>query len=228
MESLCNWEEKSKIDFNFYDSKKDIVSNIGLGNLLEILSVVKDKMVINGGHYIPNLLDQNQIGKNSIEEWKTACCLTTFLNTKKDEVFLSILINDLPFSEQERKEIITNTPLPYQNIMADFCLSEKNLIFDSIRKTNYTEKRLANRLPKQLKRGMQKFKGTYSKDMLKNYCITAIIAYLEDIRDQGVKTSVFILPKCCHQNTIEAVRVFKNLRNDIRIFVFFETSNCII
>jgi hypothetical protein len=227
MKESCGWEEKSQINFNFYNSEKDAVSNITLGELLEFLSNQFGKMVISGGHYIPNLSDQNQVGSNSLKGWETACRLVSGLKTGDNDISLSILINDLPFSVAERQQLLTSTPQPYQRTMVDLGLGKGDLTFDSIRKTNYTEKRLANRLPKQIRKGVKKLDEVYSREMFRNYCITAIVAYLENIREQGAKISVWVLPKCSQQNVIEAIRIFKNRRSDLKSFVFFETANCI-
>jgi len=60
------WKEQGRINFNLFDSKENKTKIIS--NFEEEIAKVNDKVVINGGHYIPDL-KQDKVGENPIKTW---------------------------------------------------------------------------------------------------------------------------------------------------------------
>ncbi|MFW6283662.1 MAG: hypothetical protein ACOC1P_06460, partial [Minisyncoccales bacterium] len=79
---ICTkWKELSKLDFNYYNSITNKKSEINFEQFSdEILQYLKNKnVVVNGGHFIPNSDDYEDIGRNPIKTWTLACKLVKHL-----------------------------------------------------------------------------------------------------------------------------------------------------
>ena len=179
------------------------------------------KLAINAGHFIPDTKNEKYIGKNPLLLWDLACQIVN----KIPNSYLSVLINDLPLTVEERKGLKLDVPEQYKNILAKHDLSENIVIKDSANKNSvYAEKRLANRIDWQLRRSNKL--NNYSEDDLNNYCKEAIIGYLLDIEKQEAEVSLWLLPKCCTENYVVAINCYKKAGGKIINIVYFETDNC--
>ncbi|MBM3228581.1 hypothetical protein FJZ20_01720 [Candidatus Pacearchaeota archaeon] len=226
------WKELSKIDFNLYDSntnKKGEISFDELSNLLldkEGQRLPYKKIVVNGGHFIPNLKNQEKIGKNPLRTWELACQLVGKLRAMGFDAYTSLIINDLPFTPVERKKISTDLPKRYEKLMERYGLSYDHIIrimnYSKIKDQVYTEKKLANRFFKEKR--IEEWED-YEEE-ISNYCIQAIITYLLDILKQNTSVSIWIVPKCTHKNLINAIQIFHKKEKRLRNICYFITNNC--
>jgi hypothetical protein len=219
------WKKSSNTDFNFYYNGKK--SETDFLNLKEQLLKTTGNIVINAGHFIPDINNPNKIGKNPLKTWDMACFLSSVLLKDKRKVNLTLLINDLPLTIEQREKISFKLAKPYLKILKKYQLSESIVLYDSVNKNQlYAEKRLANRIDYLLRK--TKRMSDYTRQELDNYCKLAIVGYLQDIKKQGAKISVWIAPKCSHKNLIEAVEIFNKAEDGLSHFLYFETLNCFL
>lgn len=221
--NICTkWVDSSKINYNFFDSHKKKETTVSFDDLVEILQKMKkEKIVINSGHFIPDVSDPNYMGKNPLKLWDTACQIAT----QFPNCFLTVLINDLPLSTEDRKHMSYELPPQFLEILKKYNLDKNRVIFDSSNKNSiYAEKRLSNRIDWQLRKG-DKMKNYNEKEM-ENYCVEAIVGYLQDIKKQGATVSLWILPKCSHENYLNAIKMFEKHEGGLVHLAYFDTTNC--
>jgi len=228
------WKKLSKIDFNLYDSKTGKKKDISFDYLSNLLLTKEEhrmpykKIVVNGGHFIPNLRSQDKIGKNPLKTWELACQLVEKLRAMGFDAYISLIINDLPFTPKEREKISIDLPKPYEKLMEKHGLSydhiERIINYSNTENQVYVEKKLANRFIHQ--KASQKW-NVYGEE-INNYCIQAIIAYFRDIIKQDTEVSIWILPKCAQENIIKAIKIFNKKEKVLRNICYFETNNCFL
>ncbi len=221
--NICTkWIESSKIDYNFFDSRKKKETTVSFDDLLAtVKKLKKEKIVINSGHFIPDVSDPNYMGKNPLKLWDIACQIAA----KFDNCYLTVLINDLPLNTEDRKHMSYGIPPQYAEIMKKYNLGKDRIIFDSANKNCiYAEKRLSNRID-WLLRKTDKLKNYNEKEM-ENYCVEAIVGYLQDIKKQGATISLWLLPKCSHENYLNATKMFDKNESGLIHLVYLETTNC--
>lgn len=229
------WKEQSKIDFNFYYSELPKKKEISFDEISDLLlykngnKITNKKIVINGGHIIPNLKNQAKVGKNPLETWTLACRLTEKLRAMEFDANLSLIINDLPFTPEERKKIKLILPKPYEKIMEKYGLKYDHVqrIMHNSKSAGeevYTEKKLANRAAKE--KDMDKW-NEYKKE-IDNYCVQSLLTYFLDSQRQGAETIIFIVPKCSSGNLIKAINIFQRKEKKVRIICYFVTNNCFL
>lgn len=214
------WKELCKIDYNFYDSKDGKTKKIDQDNIGRILlSQVNenDKVVINGGHYIPFKTPS----KNAISTWKFACDIAKFLSQNNVNVSVSLMVNDVKLREDEKKKNLLKLPEIYATYI------NKNNIqityYSNSKQEVYSEKKCANRF--ESKKFKKKW-DLYCHTKVNNYCISSTITYLRDIIKQGATISIWISPKCSWHNLIESIELFNQHEHKFRNFVYFYTDNC--
>ena len=213
-EEVCTqWKELSKIDFSFYDSKEDSKKKISKREFFKFVKDnlnEKDKVIINGGTFIPS----TKKSKNALKTWKLSCNLANELNKKGIDSKVSLIIDDLPFTSEERKEIKIELPKEYKKYARKLNIETIN---------PYTEKVCANRYSSQKK---SKKWQLYPKENKLNYCISTIIYYLRDTLEKGTTTNIWVAPKCSSQNLIKAIDYFNRYEKKSRNLAFFYTNNC--
>lgn len=188
-----------------------------------------EKVVINGGHFIPNSDDYEDIGKNPIKTWTKACQLTKSLKEKGIDVKISLMLNDIDLTNESRKIIFENhmeIPKKYKKIMKKENLSKEDILHCNWNKEIvYTEKKLSNRMEHLIKR--KKIGKEY--EIANNYCVSALSMYYLDLIEQGIEVHIFILPKCGWNNIKISLDIFKKLKNlKLQNILYLETSNCFI
>jgi hypothetical protein len=218
------WEEQSKIGFNTYTSNSDKTEQKNFeefaGDLETKLQGSKGIIVINGGHYIPSTTNSMQINRNSICTWNLACQTAKKLQDAKLDARVSLMINDLPLSPEERKAINYEIPAEYKQIAEGYGVE---IINNSVDQTMpYSEKKGSNRFGQM---EHSKCWQIYPMPMTE-HCVNAIIFYLRDISKQGAQHSVFITPKCSHKNMIKALQLYSEYEGGIDNECYFETPNC--
>lgn len=206
------WEEQGKINFNFFDSKENKTKNVS--DFEEEIAKITGKVVINGGHYIPDL-KQGKLGKNPIKTWEFACSLAKDFSDRGTDASTSLILNDLPFTPNERKKINKRVPNKFLDIAKKYNINIIGV---------YTEKKLANKFASQ----KQSTKWNIYGEEITNLCVQAIISYLRDIKKQGAKVSIWITPKCSHKNLIDAIKIFNKKEGGIRNICYFYTNNCFL
>ncbi len=185
------------------------------------------KTAINAGHYIPDLKNWDNIGKNPLKTWEIACILVSELLKNDKKAYVSMLINDLSLSVKDREKMSYKLAKPFLDILKKYKLSEKNIIFDLVNKDCvYAEKRMANRVDYNLRKTKRMEK--YNEKDLNNYCKEAIIGYLQDIKKQDINNSVWIIPKCSHGNLMQAINIFDKAEDGLNNIIYFETLNCFL
>ena len=67
--NICSkWIESSKIDYNFFDSRKKKEATVSFDELVAVIKKMKkEKIVINSGHFIPDISDPEYMGKNPLK-----------------------------------------------------------------------------------------------------------------------------------------------------------------
>ncbi len=226
------WKELSKINFNLYDSKTNKKTKIKFDDLSNLLlnkqghKLTRKKVVVNGGHFIPDLKNQDKIGKNPLKTWELACQLVEKLRAMEFDAYVSLIINDLPLTTKERQKLSVDLPKPFEKIMEKYGLSYDHIMrimnYSNIENQVYVEKKLANRFIHQ--KASQKW-NVYGEE-INNYCVQAIIAYFRDVIKQDANVSIWITPKCAHENLIKAIEIFNKKEEGLRNICFFETDNC--
>jgi len=228
------WKDLCKINFNLYDTKSNKKSKISFDELSNLLldkqghKLTRKRVVVNGGHFIPNLKNQDKLGKSPLKTWELACQLVEKLRAMEFDAYISLMINDLPFTPSERKRLTFNLPKPFKKLMEKYGLSYDHVIrimtYSNVENQVYIEKKLANRFVHQ--KASQKW-NVYGEE-INNYCIQAIIAYFRDIIKQGANVSIWISPKCAHENLIKAIKIFNKKEKGLRNICYFETDNCFL
>lgn len=216
------WKEHGDIAFNFFDNhgKTEKLSKKEFYNFLEKeLPHFKGKIVVNGGHFIPSI-NSNEVGKNPTETWEFACSLSKWFLDKGYDSYVSLIINDLPFTPEERKKLSYLLPKTYADIVKKFGV--KLMTYSGVQQ--YAEKKLANKFSSQSKSNKWNVYG----EEITNLCVQAIIAYSRDIKKQGAGVSIWITPKCTHKNLIDGLKIFDDKEGDLRNILYFETDNCFL
>ena len=218
------WQEQGNIDFNAYEAKTDTTSNQSLdsfvGDLESRLQGEKQMVVVNGGHYIPNLEYPQAIGKNALQTWETACQIANRLSNRGIDARVSLMINDLPLSPEQRASLSYEMPEQLTRIAESYGVQIMNTQSDKSRP--YSEKRCSNRF-QQMERNKKIL--TYPIEM-NTHCVNAIIFYLRDIAKQGATYSVMITPKCANKNVIRSLQLYTQYEGGVGNSVYFETPNC--
>jgi hypothetical protein len=218
------WQEESKINFNTYNSLADKTEQKKfedfIGDLERRLTGSEEITVINGGHYIPSVYAPKEIGKNALETWNISCYAAKRLQDKEIDARVSLMINDLPLSAEERQNVSYEIPEEFKKVAESYGVKIMNCSTDQERP--YSEKRCSNRFSQM---EHQKCWQKYPIEM-KEHCINAIIFYLRDIKKQGAKHSVWIPPKCSHKNMIKALQLYTKYEGGVENDCYFETNNC--
>ena len=215
----CNiWKELSKeIKFNFYENKKNS-KKINFTKFKKYIlenTTEKDLIIINCGHFIPT----EKIGKNPLKTWELGCKLADYLNKNERFSKISLIINDLVISKENRKNI--ELPEKYSKLLKKYNLE---LLNHSLDNNLYSEKKCANRYSIQKK---SKKWNIYPKNTITNYCESAIIYYYRDIIKQKATKSIWITPKCSYNNLINATEKYKKYENKkFKNYIYFTTNNC--
>ena len=223
--NICTkWSSLCKIDFNFFDSNIQEKSTASFEELEKILLKEEGKkVVVNGGHFIPDTENYNSVGKNPQITWTLACHLVKSLKDNGIDARLTLLLNDLSITPKDREKLKMVPPAPFLEIMRQNDLKESDLMYNSLYPGDiYTEKKMSNRVTYLVRR--TKYMSDYPK--LDNHCVSAIIGYLRDIKEQKADIAVWFLPKCSYENYFDAINIFDQVEDRLRHLVYFETNNC--
>jgi len=219
------WEEQSKISFNTYDARTDATGSQDLfgfiSKLEKELEGTEGKVVINGGHFIPNIGNPDAVNGNPRETWNMACYTAKRLQARGIDARVSVIINDLPISAEDRQKMPYSIPEAFLKVAHNYGVSIMNDSSDKERA--YSEKRCANSFGRDETRA--KYASIYP-EKIKNYCVSAIIDYLRDIQKQGATKSIWITPKCSWKNMIEALKLYTKHEGGVQNECYFETPNC--
>ena len=228
---ICTkWKELCKIDFNAYIAETDKKRSILFNDFSEkvSLSLKQKNVVVNGGHFIPNSDDYEDIGENSIKTWTLACQLVKKLKDSKINAKISLIINDIGLTNESRKIIFDNhikLPEKYIEHMYNNGLNKTDIQHcgwnnDSI----YSQKKLSNRIEHMIRR--RKINQKYEE--VHDYCVSALIMYYLDLIEQEMDVSFFISPKCAWLNLKSSIDLFQKTSKSKLIHRFyFETNNCL-
>jgi len=229
---ICTkWKEKHKfINYNFFDSK---IYKFGKVRFDEFKDYLKNncknkKVVVTGGHFIPNPKDYDHISKNPTKTWVLACETVKYLKNNGIEAKVSLILNDAFLKLEARKIIFANylkLPKPFDLIMRNRGLiPEKDILSCSFNKDFvFSEKKLSNRTTYLVRR-----KKVLDKQFQrKSHCISGLISYFIDLFEgENIDVSVIIFPLCCWINTKEAIDLYLKLNNKLRHICYFQTPNC--
>jgi hypothetical protein len=227
---ICiKWKELSKLDFNYVNSitnKKSVINFKQFSD--EILQDLKNKnVVVNGGHFIPNSDDYEDIGKNPIKTWILACKLVKHLKENEINAKISLMLNDIELTNDSRKKVFENhihLPKKFEEILEKNKLSEKDVLQCCWnQEIIFTEKKLSNRIEHLIRRN--KIDKNYEE--ADDYCVSALTMYYLDLIEQKIDVSIIIMPKCGWPNFERSIKLFTKLnKHKFYHIAYFETPNC--
>ena len=230
---IClEWKHLShEFTHNFFDSGTNEIGTKTFNELADyIIKICKNnRIVVTGGHLIPNPRNYDDVGRGPAETWDLACQLVKILQNNNIDSKLSLTLNDIDLKVDSR-EIIFNKflrlPRPFMEIAQKNRLdSNKDLIHCSFNGDKiFSEKKLSNRTRYLVRRKKildKKFEG-------KNYCHSALISYFIDLVEQNIDASIIIFPICSWINTKQSIDIFNELNASFRHVCYFKTSNCFL
>jgi hypothetical protein len=224
-QEVCSvWQEQSKIPYSIYSAKTDSTGSEEffefVSNLEKQLQDVEGSVVINGGHYIPFDSSSDYLPKNAKQTWNQACYIAKRLQGNGIDAKVSLLINDLPLSHEERAKLDYSVPRAFQNVAENYGVE---IMTSAANKgCAHSEKKGANRFSRYEERATW---NIYPQKVT-SYCIGAIIDYLRDIKSQGATESVWVTPKCSSKNMLDALRMYTKYEGGVGNQCYFDTPNC--
>lgn len=230
---ICTkWKEKHEfINYNFFDSKTYKLRKIMTPDFKDYLKDIckNKKVVITGGHFIPDPGDYDNVPKNPIATWGLTCETVKELKAHGIEARVSLILNDAFLTSEAREIIFTKylgrLPNVYRVIMENKGLLPKDILPCSFNNDLvFSEKKLSNRTTYLVRRK----KALDRQFKVKNHCISGLISYFIDL-DEGhnIDVSVTIFPLCSWVTIKKAIDLYLRLNNKLRHICYFYTPNCL-
>ncbi len=239
-------------DYEDLTNKPDLISE----KIIETAELFEGKILVQGGHYIPELRDLDFIPNQPLEALITALEFVKILNKNTHKADFLLFINDLHMGENEEIAKMNRT-----NFIANFSIPNdiKRVILSYLKEVEFdifvtTERKMMLKLNREKKKLLTKGKLIKSEHQneyliskpllgkeniaiinnaknnpLSGYikCLGATSRVLKLAIEMGYNNFIQIYPVCAYQGVKLSYEIVKHLYDaDINVINFFTTVTC--